>query len=180
MNNEIEKIIRQINQEEDVFNRAKLINYLIQEKQLRIVELGKKLKIKPSYICHLLRLNRLPPVIIDGYYSKLISVSHLFVISRIKDKKKLLQVYEKILAENLTVAATEEVVRQILHNVKSEGDSLSYEERLKLIEKLKSKWQNLDLKIVQTRIKGKLIFEVKGSLKETSLTIKKILEKLTE
>lgn len=180
MDSEIEKIISQINQEEDIFAKTKLINYLIQEKQLRIVEVARRLKIKPPYLCHLLRLERLPPTIIDGYYSKLISISHLFVISRIKDKNKMLEAYEKILAKNLTVTQTEELVREIIYKTKTKGKYLSSEEKLRWIEKLKLKWQNLKLKIIQTQIRSKIIFEIRGNLEKTTLTVKEILEKLTK
>lgn len=180
MDSEIEKIISQINQEEDIFAKTKLINYLIQEKQLRIVEVARRLKIKPPYLCHLLRLGRLPPTIIDGYYSKLISISHLFVISRIKDKNKMLEAYEKILAKNLTVIQTEELVREIIYKTKTKGKYLSSEEKLRWIDKLKLKWQNLKLKIIQTQIRSKIIFEIRGNLEKTTLTVKEILEKLTK
>jgi ParB family chromosome partitioning protein len=165
---------------EDIFEKAKLLHHLVYEKGKRIVDLSKELKIKPSSICHLLRLNRLPPLIIDGYYSQLISVSHLFVISRIKEEKKLIELYEKILAENLTVAQTEEEVRGILHQIKTKGQYLSKQETSRLTERLKEYSKNIKTKIVQTRIKTKLILEMKGSLEETTPLLQKILEKLTE
>ncbi len=88
--------------------------------------------------------------------------------------------YEKILAENLTVAATEEIVRQILHHTPTKGDYLSQEEISKFIEKLKSKWRGAKFRLIQTRIRSKLIIEIKGSLEESTLKIKKILEKLSQ
>ncbi len=180
MDSELEKTISQITHEKDVFTKAKLIQYLVREKQQRIIDISRKLKIKPSFTCHLLRLNRLPPIIVDGYYSKMISLSHLFVISRVKDKKKLIALYEKILAENLSVAATEEKVRQILHHVPTKGNYLPQEQLTRFFKQLKSKWSNTEFKLIQTRIKSKLVIEIKGSLEESGIKIQKILEKLTQ
>lgn len=180
MNNDVDKIIQQINQEKDIINKAKYLSFLVKDKQQRIIDLSKRLKLKSSYLCHLLRLNKLLPTIVDGYYSNLISISHLFVISRVKDKKKMLEVYEKILAKNLTVAQTEELVREINYNTKTKGKYLSPEEKLRYIDKFRSMWQNFKLKIIQTQIKGKIIFEKRGNLEETTAVLKEILEKLTK
>ncbi len=180
MDKETEKIFLQIKEEKDFLTKAKLIEYLKKDKQLRIIDISRQLNIKPSYICHLLRLNRLPLIVIDGYYSKLISLSHLFVISRIKNNEKIVSLYEKVLAENLTVASTEEEVRKIIHNTKTRGNPLQEKELVKIIEKLKNKWLVNNFKLIQTRIRSKLIIEIKGDLKQTSERIKKILEKLME
>ena len=175
---EIVQIFSQIKEEKDVFVKARLIEDLIKKKQIRIVDIAKQINIKPSYICHLLRLNRLPTMVIDGYYSKLISLSHLFVISRIKDRDKIVYLYEKILAENLTVASTEEKVRQIIYQIETKGTRLEKEELTKIINKLKHKWSISNFKLIQTRIRSKLIIEIKGDLEETSYKIKNILDKL--
>lgn len=166
--------------EEDIFAKAKLFHHLIHEKGTRIVDLSKKFGIKPSYICHILRLNRLPEIIVDGYYSKLISLSHLFIISRLKDKKKLLEVYEQVLAKDFTVQETEEAIREILHQVKTEGSYLTKEEKETLVHNIGKDNQSVKAKIIQTRIKGKIIVEIKGSLAKTTAFIKKIVNAMTE
>ena len=68
--NEKDKLVEQIKNETDIFNKAKLIEFIIKQKKERIVDLAKKLSMKPSYICHILRLNRLPDLVIDGYYAR--------------------------------------------------------------------------------------------------------------
>ncbi len=139
MTEETERIILQIKNETDFFNKAKLLRFLTDEKDLSIKELSSKLGLKPSYICHILRLNRIPEMIVDGYYSQLISISHLFVLSRIKDKSVMISVYEKILSESLTVAKTEQLVREHLYDIKTEGKRLSKAE----IEKFKTSKKTL-------------------------------------
>lgn len=178
--NDVEKIILQIKEEKDIFNKARLIQYLIKEKEIQLKNLSSKLEIKPSYLCHLIRLNKLPPLIVDGYYSKLISISHLLVISRLKDEKTMIQVYEKVLANNLTVSQTEAEVREILHQVKDKGEYLSKEKIKRFIEKIKKDFPNAKVKVIQTRIKGKIIFEIKDNVKNSSSFLEKIINKLTQ
>lgn len=175
-----EKIILQLKEEKDIFNRARLLQYLIKEKGIRNKDLALKLGIKPSYLCHLLRLNKLPPLIVDGYYSKLISMSHLLVLSRLNDEKTMTKIYEMILAGNLSVAQTEEKVREALHQIKDGGKYVSPEKIKSLITKIKKDFPNAKIKLIQTRIKGKLIFEIKGSLKNSSFFLERIIDKLTQ
>lgn len=171
--------IEEINKETDIFAKAKKIDSLVHEKNFRIIDIAKALGKTSSYICHLLRLAKLPEIIVDGYYSKLVSISHLFILSRIKDKKKLFQVYEQLIAGNFTVQNTEELVRETLYEIHSVGNRLKKEEINQVIEEIKKNNPDLDIKIIQTRIKGKIILEIKGSLENTSTVLKKILEKLS-
>ncbi len=175
----IDQYIDEINRTEDFFAKAKLLQHLTQVKNIRIVDLSKKLGIKPSYICHILRLNRIPEMVVDGFYGKQISISHLFIISRLKESQKIVRLYEKILSENLTVIRTEEAVREMIYQTKTTGDRLTAEEITRYINTIKSEYNNAGVKIIQTRIKSKLVIEMKGSLKETTGTAKKILNRLT-
>ena len=164
--------------ETDIFNKAKNFKQLIEEKGMRVSELAKKYSIQPSYVCHILRLNRIPEMVIDGYYSKQISISHLFIISRIKDRDKLVLAYENILKKNLTIGQTEELVREIIYQIRTEGKRLKKEEAVQFINKLKEK--GTEVRIIQTRIKTKLILEIKGSLKETTEKLKNIISRLMQ
>ncbi len=172
--------IEQFNKEIDIFAKAKLLHSLVHEKNIRIVDLAKSLGKTSSYICHLIRLASLPDIIVDGYYSELISISHLFIISRIKDQKKLLEVYEQLLKGNFTVSQTEELIREVLYGIKKDGKHLEKKELMDLIEKIKDKNKDIDIKAIQTRIKGKIIVEVKGNLENTSRALKMLLSKLTQ
>jgi hypothetical protein len=171
---EEEKYVEQIKKETDVFIKARLLNLLKKEKGWRVIDLSQRLNLKPSYICHLLRLNRLPEIVVDGYYNKMISKSHLFVLSRLPSEKEMIKVYELILEKNLDVSKTEDLVREIVYQIKNEGDYLSLEEKEDLIKKIESLEENIKAKVIQTRVKGKLIIEIKGSLKKTSKILRKI------
>ncbi len=177
---DISPLLNKIKEDRDIFQKSRLVDYLIKERKLRIIDLAKKLDFKSSYICHLLRLKKIPDVIVDGYYSKSISSSHIYVMSRLNDVKQMIKLYEKILGENYTVKQTEEAVRDYLYQVKSIGKYINKENIEKLTQKIKEKYPEVEIKIIQTRIKGKVILEIKGSLEESSKEIKKILEKLKE
>ena len=158
---------------------AKVI-YLIKEKNFRIIDLANKIGYKSSYICHLLRLKKIPDVVIDGYYSKSISSSHIHILSRLNDKKQMINLYEKILGENYTVKQTEVAVREYLYQIKSVGKYINKESTEKLTQKIREKYPELNIQIIQTRIKGKVILEVKGDLEKSSKEIRKILNRLAE
>ena len=175
---DITPLLKQIKEDKDIFQKSRLLEYLIRERNLRVIDLANKIGYKSSYICHLLRLKKIPEVVVDGYYSKSVSSSHIFILSRLNDKKQMIELYEKILGENFTVKQTENEVRNYLYQVKSIGKYIKKEEVEKLTKKIKEKYPDLNVEIVQTRIKGKIIFEVKGDLEKSSKLIRVLLEKL--
>jgi len=176
---DITSLLDQIKADKDIFQKSRLIEYVIKEKNLRIIDLANKIGYKSSYICHLLRLKKIPDVVIDGYYSKSISSSHIFILSRLNDVSQMIELYEKILGENYTVKQTENAVRGYLYQVKSIGKYINLEAKEKLTQKIKEKYPELNVQIIQTRIKGKIILEIKGDLEMSSKTIKHVLEKLS-
>jgi ParB family chromosome partitioning protein len=177
---DIASLVNQIKIDKDIFQKYRLIEYLVKEKKLRIIDLANKIGYKSSYICHLLRLKKIPDVLIDGYYSKAISSSHIYVLSRLNNTKQMISLYEKILAENYTVKQTESAVREYLYQVKSIGKYINKESKEKLTKKINEKYPELDIQIIQTRIKGRILMEVKGDLGTSSKTIKHLLEKLSD
>lgn len=177
---DLSSLVNQIKAEKDIFQKYRLIEYLMKEKKLRVTDVSNKTGYKPSYICHLLRLKKIPDVVIDGYYSRTISSSHIYILSRLNDVKQMIDLYEKILSENFTVRQTEAAVREYLYQVKSIGKYINEENVMKLTKKIKEKYPEINVQIVQTRIKGKVTVEVKGNLEKSSKMIKQILEKLSE
>jgi len=175
---DITSLLNQIKIDKDIFQKSRLLEYVIKEKNFRIIDLANKIGYKSSYVCHLLRLKKIPEAIVDGYYSKSISSSHIYILSRLNDTKHMIQLYEKILGENYTVKQTESAVRDYLYQVKSIGKYINKESTEKLTQKIKEKYPELNIQIIQTRIKGKVILEVKGDLEKSSKILKQILEKL--
>ena len=179
MSFDVEQAIEQIKKEENVINKAKLLRFLTVDKQMRVKDIAVRIGMKESYICHILRLNKLTDMIVDGYYSKMISISHLFIISRLHSEKDIMNAYEKVLAENLSVGQTEELVREMLYNTKTVGEHLPQAEIKQVANALHEADNQITLKVIQTRVKGKIILEVRGNLSETSLRLKTYLSKLT-
>ncbi len=177
---DLEEILRKIKSENDPILKAKYIKYLVKEKNLKIKDIANHLKTSSSYICHLNRLNNLPEIVIDGYYSNLISLTHLFIISRVKDQNKIIGLYEKILTNNLTIIDTENELCQILYSVKHQGEAISNEERDKVINKIKKIIPEAKVKILQTKTKLKLEIVIFDNLKKTSLSLKKIKKIFSE
>jgi len=177
MDGDIAKLINKIKEEKDIFEKSKLISRIVKEKGVKISELAKKIGMKPSNICHYLRLIKLPDIIIDGYYSKMTSKSHLFVLSRLKDKKEMMETYERVLMESLSVAGTEALVREIIYHVKSQGLYIPVAEINKFKDGLEKSGE-IKVQIIQTRVKSKLTFEFKGSLDVTTPKLRNLMKKI--
>jgi len=177
MEEAINSLYSNFKNETDPFKKAKILLILKKDKEIPIIQISKNLQLSSSYLSHMLRLNKLPDLIIDGYYSDLISITHLYIISRLHNSKDMIDVYEKVLSKNLTTLETDEIIRDYLYAIKSEGEYLSKDEKKSMIDYLDSLDQ-ISTKIIQSRIKSKLILEFKGSLKETTEKLKKIFNLL--
>ncbi|MFZ2206424.1 MAG: hypothetical protein WA061_07240 [Microgenomates group bacterium] len=166
--------IEQIKNTTDYFAKAKLITFLVRKKNIKVKDLANALSLKPSYLCHIMRLSKLSEIIMDGYYSELISMSHLFVISLLHEEGDIMEIYESVLRDSLTVLQTEELVRAKLHGVSSEGEYIQ-EETLKKVRSSLKEGYNAEVKIVQTRIKTKVIIEWKGSRGDRRKDVERLL-----
>lgn len=174
----VDEIVKQILTTEDVFDKVKLIWHLKKDKELRTHEIADKLNMRPSYLCHYMRLQRLPDIVIDGYYSKTISLSHLFIISRLKDPLQIIDVYEEILRKNFSVNQTEMAVRELLYGTKTKGQYLQKDEVESIEKDIQLQNEKIKINFIQSQVRSKLIIEMKGSLSETSPVMKSLLRKL--
>ncbi len=171
----LQELVAKFNSLKDPFEKSRLV-WKAQERGISSKDIAKALKVNPSYLSHLKRLSKLPEMLIDGFYAGSISLSHLFVISRLREDAEMIRLYEKVLKNNLSVQETEVEVRRMLHKVQdSEG---KYFPKAKM-ERIKKLFQELlpagvDVKIIQTRVKVKVVLEGKGNLRATG----KVLEKL--
>ncbi|MBI4974172.1 hypothetical protein HZC27_06200 [Candidatus Roizmanbacteria bacterium] len=176
---EIDHVIEQAKKEKNVITKAKLLRFLTVDKEMRIKDVSRMIGMKESYVCHILRLNKLDDMIVDGYYSKLISISHLFIISRLRTTDEIRLAYEKVISDNLTVIQTEELVREILYEMKSTGEHLPQEEIEKAKKTISDVFAGAKMKLIQTRVKSKIVLEIKGSLTDSTPAIRAIIKKLT-
>ena len=179
MSNSVSELLQQLQKETDSFKRAKIIQFLYREKMISLKEIAISLKKHPSYISHCLQLLHLPDIVLDGYYSKDISVAHLFILSRLKKEQEIIKAYEIILAQALTTAQTEELIRELKFDVATSPTQLSKKECTDLQKEIAKIFSGIQVKIIQSRIKGKIILELKGDTKKTTLFIRSVVEKLT-
>ena len=177
MNEETQLLIEKVKNEQNPFEKARLILLLKNDRQIPLHTISEKTSIKPSYMSHILRLLRLPALIVDGYSSQLISISHLFIISRLHNDNDMIEVYEKVLTDNLTSQKTEELIREKLYGLKTVGEYLTKGEIDTFIKSLNLKEKKA--KIIQTRTKGKLVLEVEGNLIYTTKELQRLMHLLS-
>lgn len=153
----------------DPLTQAQLVVELIREHPIRNTDLAKELEIKPSYLSHLVRVMKLPDMVIDGYWNKQITFTHLILISRLRKPEEIVGLYEEILQKSLNVSATERRIREILYLIDSTGKYTSKDRLNSIKTRIESSLENnARVSIVQTRIKAKIIIEVSGNLVKTS------------
>ncbi len=179
MEDDVLRIVDQIKKEQDYFSKGKLISYLVKQKKVRVKDVATALGMKPSYVCHFMRLNKLPDVVMDGYYLKLIAISHLFVLSLLQSQEDMITLYEEVLRDSLTVQQTEELVRKKMYGISSEGEYVSEEDVKKATERVALLYQ-AKAKIVQTRIKTKIVIEWTGSRKERQQAVVQFLKHIAK
>lgn len=153
----------------DPLVQAQMIMELKKTSDLPNVEIARFLEIKPAYLSHLIRIMKLPELIIDGYMSKQITFTHLILISRLKTGDDMVNLYEEILKNNLNVAQTEQRIRHRLYLIDTVGQYLSAARLETIKQKIKAALApEAGVEIVQTRIKAKITIELPGDLQKTS------------
>lgn len=180
MAEEVNDIINKILSTKDVYKKAQYIDFLRTEKNITLAQISRLINLKPSYTAHIVRLIKLPEIIIDGYYSKLISATHLFIISRLYTPEQMIRAYEKVLAKSLPAHETEHFIREILYDIKVDSNMMTKKELSDFTEMFKDLHKGVNFKIIQTRLRGKIICEIKGGAKDTSLILRKLAQKLTQ
>ncbi len=91
---------------------------LIEEINLTQEQMSERVGKKRSTITNYLRLLKLDPIIQTGIRDGFLSMGHGRAIINIEERKAQLEIYERILAQNLSVRQAEELVRNY-HNKKS-------------------------------------------------------------
>lgn len=173
MAEEINSLLQEFREELDYFKKARILHTLRTKHRVPLVTLSKELNIKASYLSHYLRLLRLPPMVIDGFYSKSITLTHLFILSRLPSPSVMQEVYEQILTQSLTTYELEQIVREKLYNTKGEGTRIPQEQLKSFIDFMSS--QGIDIQIAQTRIRSTVTIKIKGALEVSSKKLTKII-----
>lgn len=93
---------------------------LLSECSLKQEELGDRVGKNRTTVTNYLRLLKLPPDIQIGLRDNLISMGHARALINIDTVEKQLQVFKRIVAEELSVRKVEELVRQLTNETKKE------------------------------------------------------------
>ena len=175
---DLDSYILHIQHENDIFAKAQLLDTLIKQHHVPIKDIALRLKLSSSYVCNVVRILKLPDLVRDGYYSGLVTPTHLFIIARLHTEKDCIDMYEMVLQQNMSTSALEEHVRSVLYNVSSEGRHVSDVTKNVLTTALQRLDGRLKVKIIQSRIRAKIVIEMPGGLVESSQVIEKLAEKL--
>jgi len=93
--------------------RAQAYRRLIEEFGLAATEIGQRVGKSGPYISNTLRLLELPDALKDGLLSNAITEGHAKAILGLEDINLMIVAYKKVLADNLGVRSTEEMVRRM-------------------------------------------------------------------
>jgi hypothetical protein len=168
--------ILHVQEEDDPIQKAQKLKLLHEDHGIAYSYLAQEMEVSPAYISNYLRLLRLPDLVLDGYYTGTISLTHLFILARIKDPEQIVALYEQILSKEMSALDLEEAVRNILYGTKSEGDPIEKKASAAIERKIKAIDPDAQVKIIQTRVKSKVVIELKGNRSKTSDFLRKLSE----
>ncbi len=169
----VDEVLRKIHEEKDAIVQAELIEKAINA-GIRVVQVANELDMSSSYVSHLRRIKKLPEVIINGYYDKTVTLSHLFILSRLAETEEMVKLYEMILTQELSASQTERRVFELLSGKKISGKKLSRDWFSELEKDIKAIHPTIVVSTAQTRRSGEILIRFKGSLDHTSVVFEKI------
>lgn len=171
-----EKLLKEkLLSEKDPLTRAAILKNLHFNLDVKTKDLAKLLKVSEPYISSMMRLLKLPELVIDGYYSDMVKLTHLLVLSRLDDPEIAKKAYEEVLIKNLSTQATDDLVRSYKYSMKSNiADKVTPLTMQKIREAMKKIDPLASIKLVQTRIRTKIVIERQGDMATTTGLIKKI------
>ncbi len=172
-----QELFDSLNAEQDVLQKAVLVQTLVRDREVSVKRIGRAIQKHPSYVSHLLRLIKIPQIVVDGYYGKLITATHLMSISRLSSETEIIEAYQEILAHNLNVSQTETLIRRLRYDVAEETIDVDLRQ---LAKKEKELRDDLEAKvtILQTRVRAKIVIEKRGKISDTSQFLSMIIERL--
>ncbi len=171
-------VLQRIQSENDMFVKAQLLENLIHVQHQPINIIAKHLLRSSSYICNLLRINSIPILVRDGYYSGLITQTHIYLLSRLHSEADMIALYEESLARALSSTQLEERVREVLHSISTDGDPVSQTQKSLIEAKLHMIAPEVTIKVVQTRIRARVTIELRGGRKKTGAFLKALSDSL--
>jgi len=170
-------------QREDLnpIERAQGLQRLIDEFNISVTEIAKRIGKSPAYVSNSLRLLALPDAIKDGLISNDITEGHARAIAGLTDVKLMVEVYKTILAEAASVRRAEELVRKLKESTqprkRAETKKILSVELEKLANEL-ARTLNATVRLEQSKVSAKVSIIFKGTPEITSSAVKTLHDKL--
>ncbi len=174
-------------QREDLnpIERALAYKRLIDEFGLGTNEVAKRVGKSAPTVSNTIRLLSLPDAIKDALVAGVITEGHVRPLISLGDPKLMLEVFKKILKDNLTVRQTEDISRKIKGEVqqkepKNEVSQLYIPEQDEMALQLMKKYSFDDVKIYQSSKLARMTVVIKGDVETTTIRIKALNKILTD
>lgn len=153
--------------------RAQAYKRLIDDFNLSVTEVAKRVGKSLPYISNTIRLLSLPDAIKDALAAGVITEGHVRPLISIGDSKLMLQAFKKILVDGISVRGAEEVARQLKSEVQQKeprraGDKIYIPELDQRARKLMETKKFSRVWFDQTSKKARAILELKGDPSETT------------
>lgn len=172
-------------QREDLnpIERSQAYKRLIDDFGLSVTEVAKRVGKSLPYISNSIRLLTLPDAIKDALAAGVITEGHVRPLISIGDPRLMLQAFKKILVDGISVRGAEEVARQLKSEVQmkephKKRDKIYIPEQEEMAKQLVEKKGFSRVRFDQSRVKGRIVIEVKGNEEETGPILKEIYNRL--
>lgn len=166
-------------QREDLNPIEKALAYkrLIDEFGLGTNEVAKRVGKSAPTVSNTIRLLSLPDAIKDALVAGVITEGHVRPLISLGDPKLMLDLFKKILKDNLTVRQTEDISRRVKGEEQkkeptAETTRLWVPEQDEMAKDLVEKWHFDDVKIFQSSKLARMTVVIKGNVDETTKKIK--------
>ena len=173
----LQNLLEVVAKERDFFKLASVIKVLRDDWEYPLSKISKIINKHPSYVSSLIRVNNLPEIVKDSFYSKQITESHLLVLSRLNDRDDISEAFKEILKNSLSLSQTQVLIRKYLYSVDEDGEPPDVDSLYKMEKMLQDKL-SAKVKINQSRVTGKITIERKGPVKDVYAFRQSIVQKL--
>lgn len=159
--------------------RAYAYKRLMEEFGLTNSEIAKRVSKSQSFVSNTIKLLELPDAIKDALVSGATTEGHARVLASLEDHNLIIEAYKTVLAKNLSVRGTEDLVRKIKSKVGGFSEKklpkparIHSDELEQLEQDLAAKFSEWGVKskvkVAQTRIQARLSIFFNGSVEQTS------------
>ena len=166
-------------QREDLnpIERAQAYKRLIDDFGLGTNEVAKRVGKSAPAVSNTIRLLSLPDAIKDALIAGVITEGHVRPLISLGDTQLMLDLFKKILRDNLTVRESEEKARQIKGEVqkkepRTQNDKLWIPELDEMAKDLEKKLNLNKVSITQSRSLARMVIVLRGEAEETSSRLK--------